>query len=71
MTLAMMRYLRVLEVMSPQWSDFILTAYIPHCEADVLVFDRFHIETCRTKTHKFIHKIGKLRKNIKCHDILD
>eukprot|EP00116_Pleurobrachia_bachei_P016403 sb/3476665/ len=37
--------LRVLEVMPPQWSDFILTANIPHGKADVLVFYCLDIET--------------------------
>ena len=38
-------YLRVLEVVSPQRSDLVLTADIPHSEADVLVFYRLHVET--------------------------
>lgn len=35
----------VLEVVAPEGSDLVLTAHVPHCEADVLVFYCFHIET--------------------------
>lgn len=37
--------LSVLEVVAPQRPDFVLTAHIPHCEADVLVFYSFNIKT--------------------------
>lgn len=37
--------LSVLEVVAPQRSDFVLTAHVPHCEADVLVFYSFNVET--------------------------
>lgn len=37
-------YLCVLEVVSPQRSDLVLTANIPNCEADVLVFDCLHVK---------------------------
>lgn len=37
--------LSVLEVVAPQRSDFVLTADVPHCEADILVFYSFHIKT--------------------------
>ena len=30
--------------MSPQRSDLVLTAHVPHSEADVLVLDSLHIE---------------------------
>merc|ERR1719265_962096 len=33
-----------LVVVTPQTADFILTSHVPHCEADVLVLDSFHIE---------------------------
>ena len=36
--------LRVLEVVSPQRSDLVLTADVPHSEADVLVLDRLDVE---------------------------
>jgi len=35
----------VLEVVPPERSNFVLSADVPHGEADVLVFDCFHIET--------------------------
>ena len=35
----------VLEVVPPQWPDLVLTAHIPHCEADVLVFYRLYVKT--------------------------
>lgn len=41
----MSEYLCVLEIVSPEWSDLILTTYIPDCEADILVFDSFYIES--------------------------
>lgn len=37
--------LSVLEVVAPQRPDFVLTAHIPHCEADVLVFYSFNVKT--------------------------
>ena len=37
-------YLCVEEVVSPQRSDLVLTTDVPHCETDILVFDRLHIE---------------------------
>lgn len=39
-------YLCVLEIVSPQGSNFILTTYIPYCKADVFIFYSFHIKTC-------------------------
>lgn len=39
--------LSVLEVMAPQRSDFVLTAHVPHREADVLVFYSFNVKTCK------------------------
>jgi hypothetical protein len=38
--------LRVLEVVSPQRTNFVLSSDIPHRERNVLVFDRFDVETC-------------------------
>lgn len=38
--------LGVLEVMSPQRSDLVLSADIPHGELDVLVLDSLDVETC-------------------------
>lgn len=37
--------LSVLEVVAPQRPDFVLTAHVPHCEADVLVFYSFNVKT--------------------------
>lgn len=39
-------YLCVLKVMSPQGSDLVLTANIPHCEIDVPVLHGLNIEPC-------------------------
>ena len=41
--------LGVLEVMSPERSDFILSTDIPHGELDVLVLDSLDVETLMTK----------------------
>ena len=38
--------LRVLEVVSPQRTNLVLSPNIPHRERNVLVFDRFDVETC-------------------------
>ena len=43
--------LGVLEVVPPQGADLVLTAHIPHSEADVFVFYRLHIETCGGKCY--------------------
>jgi hypothetical protein len=37
--------LRVLEVVAPQWTDFVLTADIPHGEADVFVLYSLDVES--------------------------
>jgi len=37
----------VLEVVPPQRSNFVLSADVPHGEADVLVFHSFHVEANR------------------------
>lgn len=39
------RTLCVLEVMTPKWSNFVLTTDIPHRETDVLVLHRLNIKT--------------------------
>ena len=46
--------LGVLEVMSPQRTDLVLSTDIPDCELDVLVFDSLDVETyfSQTKTCK-------------------
>ena len=36
--------LSVLEVMSPQRTDFVLTTHIPDCETDVLVFHSLNVK---------------------------
>lgn len=33
--------------MPPQWSDFVLTAHVPHSEADIPVLDRLDVESDR------------------------
>ena len=38
-------HLCVLEIVSPEGSDFVLATHIPNSEADVLVFHCLHIET--------------------------
>lgn len=45
--------LSVLEVMSPQWSDLVLTTHIPHSETNVLIFYSLNI-----KTWKEIQKVN-------------
>ncbi len=37
--------LGVLEVMSPQWSDLVLSSDIPHGELDVLILDGLDVES--------------------------
>lgn len=44
--------LSVLEVVAPQRPDFVLTAHIPNCEADVLVFYSFNIKTWKKEKKK-------------------
>lgn len=46
--------LSVLEVVAPQWPDFVLTAHVPHCEADVLVFYSFNIKTWAEDTDESV-----------------
>lgn len=36
--------LGVLEIMPPQRSNLVLSSYIPHCELDVLIFDRLNVK---------------------------
>ena len=47
--------LRVLEVVSPQRTNLVLSPDIPHRERNVLVFDRFGVETC----FDFLFRRGK------------
>lgn len=54
---AVFTYLCILEVVSPQWTDLILTAHIPHCKTNILVFYRLDVETFR-KIGKRALKIG-------------
>ncbi len=51
-------YLCVLEIVSPQRSDFVLAAHIPHGETDVFVFYSLHIKTWREPIATL--KYGKL-----------
>lgn len=44
LVLVLVLYLCVLEVVSPQRSDLVLTTNIPNCETDVLVLDRLNVE---------------------------
>ena len=39
--------LGVLEVMSPQRTDLVLTAHIPHSKTDVFVFNCLNVESCK------------------------
>jgi hypothetical protein len=38
--------LSVLEIMSPQWTNLVLTTDIPDGELNVLVLDGFNVEAC-------------------------
>lgn len=51
----------VLEVVPPQRSDLVLTSYVPHSEADVLVFDSLHIEAYNTDLR---NTVGSSTKSI-------
>ena len=42
----------VLVIVPPEWPDLVLTAHIPHSEADVLVLDSLYVESCRTAGKK-------------------
>ena len=48
-------YLCVLEVVSPEWSDLVLTTNVPHCEIDVLVLHSLNIEPCTTQIRTCVH----------------
>ena len=58
--------LRILIVVAPQGSDFVLAADIPHSEADVLVLHSLHIETwtgsktSRHLLHMYAFRTGKI-----------
>lgn len=38
-------YLRVCEVVSPQWADFVLAADVPNSKGDIFVFHCLYIES--------------------------
>ena len=42
--------LSVLEVVSPERSDLVLSADVPHCETDVLILHSLNIETYTQKS---------------------
>ena len=48
--------LGVLEVVSPQGTDLVLAAHVPHGEADVLVLHCLYIETWINKQTKRVTK---------------
>ena len=48
----------ILEVVSPQWPNLVLTTDIPHSEADVLIFDRFHIEAYTKWSRKPVYAVA-------------
>ena len=48
--------LGVLEVVAPQRADLVLTADVPHGEADVLVLDRLHVEAFNVK---YLSRLGE------------
>lgn len=35
----------IIEVMPPEWPEFLLSTYIPHCEHHILILNFLHIET--------------------------
>ena len=43
----------VLEVVAPERSDLVLTADVPHREADVLVLHCLDVETCKRQIPRF------------------
>lgn len=48
--------LRVLEIMPPQWANFVLPTDIPHCETDIFVLNGLHVKTYMEKnTRKIWH----------------
>ena len=47
----MKQTLCILEVVSPEWPDFVLTTDIPHSETNVLVFYCFNIKTYKPEEH--------------------
>jgi hypothetical protein len=50
--------LGVLEVMSPQRTDLVLTTDIPDGELNVLVLDCLDVETCRGSALKSVSRVG-------------
>ena len=68
--------LRVLEVVAPQRPDLVLTADVPHGEADVLVLDGLDVEACNETRALFTNQtindqlrqccFQRNRKNLLC-----
>ena len=54
----------VLEVMTPQRSNFVLTTDIPYCETDVLVLHRLYIKTWNEK-HRITFKTNLKRPQLR------
>lgn len=50
-------YLCILEIVSPQGPNLILTTYIPYCKADVLIFYSFDIKTYNKPNGKSFYYI--------------
>ena len=50
-----------LEVVSPEWSDLVLTANVPHGEADVFVLDRLNVEPYIKQEYRNNLKSGLVR----------
>lgn len=42
-------HLRVLEIVTPQWPDFVLASNVPYSETNILILHSLDIETCEGK----------------------
>ena len=63
-----MKTLCVLEVVSPQRPNLVLTADIPYCEANVLVLDSLHVEACAGENQR--KYIEQCVKQLNAHAVL-
>lgn len=60
--------LGVLEVVSPQGTDLVLAAHVPHGEADVLVLHCLYIETWIKSKQKELQKPDELIDTLCCNE---
>ena len=60
----------IIKVMPPEWPEFLLSTYIPHCEHHVLILNFLHIETYILPENDQLKSIWSSIRHINIHSII-